>query len=266
MGQRINWALDGTLIYARSAANATSAAFSSAEMLSLDELQGAFTGVDIDAKVASGNGIVLNFPSPISVDKIGLYIDATETITIDYSLDATGPGSSTTWTSLVSGVSYSPANSYQEFSFAPVTTQWLRVYSSSTINLMYSLLVFGEYTSPRFEFWSNDTTPVEFTANYPMLFPTIGNDADSGDLDLYFKLKNTHTSTHSYSLEVQAVKYNDATETTLITSNITVLPTTITNLASGALSDPVRLRANFSAINNPADGYHYFKIVVTETA
>jgi hypothetical protein len=134
---------------------------------------------------------------------------------------------------------------------------------------MFRFHLFGEYDSPNFEFWDAAET-AELTDNYQALDTAPNSEAYSDFIA--FKIKNTDSATHSYTVTVVALKYGGDS----IISNYFTLSDddgatkesslAISNLTASSFSDELRIYADISAANNPADGYHYYYAKIVETA
>lgn len=224
-------------------------------------------------------GIIIGFPKTIKIDGLSSTVSNGNTqMLFDawVSTDST-TGLDGTWTQIVdSNVTFEQPYLYNAHAItSPINCNWLRVKISNYFqagNIGWrSLHVFGEYQSPRFEFW-NAAGDTELTDAYPLPLPDAPNSSDYSQY-FGFKLKNTNTdsATHSYSLTVSTVKYGGDS----VVSNYFKLSTnfgstklstiTVSSLTNGSLSTELRVYADVTGANNPGDGLHQFVVDVTES-
>lgn len=267
MGKRIHWAFDGTLAWEGLSSTSTKTALSAATMnfLDGDTTQGSFLNLN-----SSHDRFIFNFPGSVQIDKVGIRsYDSGRNFSLEISNDSTD-GFDGTWTEVLSLSGYTTGGVMQFYSPTATSALWLRINVSGNSLRAYNIQLFGEYDSPRFEFWNTAGT-AELTAEYPLAM------ANAPNLDDYagtaqFKLKNTDSVQHDYSLTIKAVRYGGDTT---ISDNYTLstdggstklATVTISALAAGSLSGVIDVYGDVLKANNPADGYHYFVVDLTETA
>lgn len=269
MSNRLHWAFDGSKLYNyNSTLETKSAAVSQSDMDILDG-DAAIASYVYDSDFCAYR--LVNFPIPVNLTQI--YFKHNYDITPFYiytSTDSTD-GLDGTWALSVNS-SYT-ANSYSSYSLAANNVTWIRI-SASAYNARrtYCLHIFGEYATPRFEFWDSAAAN-ELTGDYPLVLSDAPNTSDyHGTTN--FRIKNTDgTNTHNYSLTIRKVKYTAddviASYYTLSkdggsTKNATI---TLSGVAGGSCcSETLSVWGDVTVAHNPADGYHYFVIDVTETA
>lgn len=272
---RIYYSKDGTIAWALHPGDVTRGQMSSGNLTKIDSDPNNSQWVSLYDHVWAGRGIAWNFPVPVSVSKFGFAMGSGGSLgsfLVQYSLNST-TGLDGTWTTL-SGPTTHPASTYLEYSFSPVSTQWLRFHCNSPIgtNGLRAVLIFGEYTSERFQFWDvTETIKLSTDSNYPLSLPDAPNNTLYGNYKS-FKIKNNDAATHSYTVYIDALKVGGDS----IVSNYFRLSSngggtktttlTISNLAPGAFSTELRLYVDVPSANNPADGYHYYAVRVEETA
>jgi hypothetical protein len=215
--------------------------------------------------------IALNFPANLTADKIGLSSNDAQSITVEVSTDTTN-GIDGNWTEVLSAGVTGTAYEYSEFAISPLSAPWLRIniLTSTWNDNIRSLFIFGEYDAPRFEFWDEDGL-IELTNNYPLLMANAPNFEDYHGAK-GFRLKNTDSVAHTYSMVVAAVKYGgDA----IISSNWTLSDDGGINkngslvlgaLDAGEVSGVIGVYGDVLIADNPADGYHWFVVQVQETS
>ncbi len=266
MAPRIKWSEDGSLFYFYNSGSNSKVGMSADSALRLDSIPSNGTGVG-----SSTDTVMINFPATVTVDKVIIKNSHNKSITIKVSADSTD-GLDGTWTTVVNGVAYAAPNP-QAFAFTPGDAKWMRI--GSLGDSIYAIHIFGEYKtetgSPRAEFWAADGSAELNATDYPLSYPAHGNASDAHEV-LSFKLKNTHSASHDYTLSVIPFKYGgDA----LVTNNIKLSldgGTTKTNsvnisaLAAGALSAVIGVYLDLLKADNPADDTHQWGIKVVETA
>jgi hypothetical protein len=128
--------------------------------------------------------------------------------------------------------------------------------------------LFGEYASPLFEYWDENES-AEIDDNYALSFVEAENNLDYNE-SLAFKIKNTDSIDHTYTLELIATRYGgDSVITnffTLSNDGGITKPTTVTtaSIPAGGFSEVINVYADIPAGNNPADGWHYFSVKVND--
>lgn len=276
MGKRIHWSFDGTQAYAVNTVSGvgTRHTLTAVQRNQLNDLPQAGYGYNIgalsDPYGAQANALIFNFPSPVEIDKFGIFEVSPEIFTVEVSNNSTN-GLDGAWTVVGSAVA-NAASAYSEHAVSIQSASWLRL--TTTVGTWWGscscLLLFGEYTTPRYEFWEDDNS-AELVDNYPLLMPIAPNHEDYHGV-LGFKLKNTHSEAHNYSLIIKAVNYaGDATITNYFTlskdgGQNKAASIAISNVAAGSFSEVIEVYGDVPQANNPADGYHYFVIEVIETA
>lgn len=267
---RIHWSTDGTLAYFWLSQLMSRTALSAADKQIIDSQPYQETNAGVWA-----DGIILGFPKNIKIEFIRVcHTGGTSNFAKDVwvSTDSTN-GLDGTWTQIVTNVSYT-AYQYTELTASSVINcRWLRIkHHAMPAENTYarSVHIFGEYQSPRFEFW-DAAGSAELTAEYPLSLDDAENGSTYTDY-VAFKLKNTDSASHDYSLSVVPLKYGGDS----IVSNYIKLSTdsgsnksttvTISGLAAGNLSGEIRLYGDLTAVQNPGDGLHQFAVDCTETA
>jgi hypothetical protein len=265
---RIRWAFDGTLFYTYTPADSIKNLVGASAYYILDGDIYVNPGVDVTAWYTSH---LWNFPCSIKLEKIMYRISATPNAQGVWTVsnDSTD-GFDGSWTTVNSDSMVGGTN--QVFVFDPVVdARWLKgTYWYQFGRILSFMHIFGQYQSPLFEFWNN-AADAELTADYPLSLANAPNDSDyAGSLN--FKIKNTDSSTHSYSLTIVPVKYNaDAIITDHFTLSTdggsTKLSTvTVSSLGAGNFSGSIGIYGDVTKTHNPANGLHYFAVHVTVTA
>lgn len=266
MAKRIHYYFDGTKVYRQHKDTGVKEEISTTNKQILDG--DTYSSSSYSGLYGSDDyQLLMNFPDTIQISAIKFKASGTTAFDVWVSTDSTD-GWNGTWTQVLDS-NYTPAYAYQIFNPTVLNAKWLRVYPPN-VGYIFCLHLFGEYQSPRFEFW-NSAGSAELSAEYPLAMANAPNLQDYAG-NAQFKLKNTDSSTHSYSLSILAVKYGGdaviADHYKLSTDGgTTKLGTvTVTALAAGALSGVIDVYGDVVKAHNPADGYHYFVIDVTETA
>lgn len=275
MSKKIHFSYDGTILWL-SRDTATTYLCNQTDMTELDS-----DPIWVSSGYGAANGgtygsykwLMFNFPSACTIDKFGINFQKSITVAADISNNSFD-GLDGDWTSVLSPTGYTASPTTAEYSVTPLSATWFRIKlgsTSGTNNLdVYKAHLFGEYDTPRFEFW-NDAGTYELSLNYPMLMPTAPN------FEIYsgvqsFRLKNTDVQPHTYTLSVTATKNGGDS---IITNNWTLsqdggitkaggiaLPT----IPAGSFSDVIQIYGDVSIAANPADGIHYFVVEALETA
>jgi hypothetical protein len=263
MGNRIHWAFDGTLAYSIDQGIGSRTAMPAATMnrFDSDPTQATKVGFGLSETLA------FNFPSPVAIDQIGIRAAGNYAFTAQVSSDSTD-GVDGTWEE-VGYFAYSNFPALQFFAPTATAATWLRLIFPNNAEY-YNLFLSGEYQAPRFEFW-NAAGTAELTSEYPLAMASAPNLDDYAG-SAQFKLKNTDGDPHSYSLTIKAVRYGGDT---VITDNYKLsvdggtnklLTVVVGSIDPGNLSGVIDVYGEVAKANNPADGYHYFVVDVTETA
>lgn len=211
MSKRIHWAFDGTVGYIWESTATTAGVLTSSEKNTLDATSSHSDFVNCH----TGNrwGAILNFPDTIIIDKFTFrgFPDAGTNIDTIVEVSSTSTnGIDGTWATAYTGTLIT--NTENIVSITPVSCTWFRIritgtYESWGIDIR-QLNIFGEYQTPRFEFWDTTET-TKFTANYPLDMADAPNYADYNG-SISFKLKNVDSSAHSYNLNLNSVKWDDS--------------------------------------------------------
>jgi hypothetical protein len=277
MSLRINWSKDGTILW-RSKDNGLSIynALTQSEMDALDSDPLYNPAGVFNTGQSSNNWLCFNFPQEIEIDKIQIAHggDDSSIKYIEVSSNSNS-GIDGQWTSIWTADYIPESTLIQDVLITnPTPGTWLRMKnwkaSVASNHSIYKLLLFGEYTSSRYEFWNISETQ-QLTEDYPLLLENAPNHTDYTDYEP-FKVKNTDSIQHSYEITIQAIRYGgDSLVTDYFTlsedSGATKVTTiTITNLQPGGFTPELRIYADIPSVNNPANGYHYFAIKVVETA
>lgn len=273
---RIIWSKDGTVAWKWNATEGSVTAISAANMTIMDGVSTSSNTVNLySGAVTTKTGMILNFPGVIRVSKIGMKINligGSSTLIIKTSADST-TGVDGTWTTAYSG-SWPTVGEYGELIMTTVSDAlWIRFnWEPNFTNepLCYAFHVFGEYQAPRFEFWNVGET-AELPNDYPFDLPVAGNRTDYSDR-FQFKLKNLDSSVHTYSVSIEALDYNgDAIVTDHITLSVNggtnkASSVNVSSVSAGGFSSAIDVWGDMTTAHNPANGYHFFRIKVTETA
>jgi len=266
MFSRIRPSADGTLGYVFDRDSNTKTALSQAIMNLLDgDLL-----VDSSINFNGAQAVMLNFPGDFNIDRVGIKPNATGTFDI-YTSDNSTDGIDGDWVKVVDAAAYA-AGAYAEYPIVSDNTniRWIRCFHAAGNTAFYAFHVFGEYSTPKGEFWNAAGTEKLDTVKLPLETPTASNAVDF-TANMQFKLKNPDVVEHTYVLEVVAVKYNgDA----LVTDNYLVkdgagdpASSISVTVAAGAFSANVlHVVPNIAHEDNPGDGYHDFFLQGTVTA
>jgi hypothetical protein len=268
---RIHWAWDGMRLYPWNTTNHTvGTELDEATRLALDDDEFIASGYD------PGSGLALQFADLVQLHSVKvIFIAAVSPLKVYICADDV-PGNydpvghPETWTQILNQT-YTTGYSYIEFSFSPIAdAKWVLI-DGEGVNI-YTLQLFGEYPSPKFEFWNTGETAELNTLQIPLPMPNAPNSVDYHQY-LNFKIKNTDSSAHTYSLGIYAIKTGGDT---FITNYFTLAKysdgytkagsITLASIAAGNFSENLRVYGDFVKNANPADGKHYFVINVTETS
>lgn len=260
MATRIKYSKDGSVGYAYNVdTNTMGKTLSAAEMTVIDGDNLVATEVVIN----NNDLLSINFPSAFTLSKIIAKIDRNVgTFDVYSSTDSvTGLDGDGTFNSMLTTTSYTTPN---YTTYTPTSNNagitWLRV---GPFEDPLCLHIFGDYDSPRMEFWDSGEVAV-LTGDYPLDF---GNILSSADFDSYlaFKIKNLSGGARTYTVTVGANKYGGDTT---VTDNITVqegaggtpaYPSiTTASVANGAFSAEIRINYSLLGASNPRDALHQF--------
>lgn len=265
MSRRINYSEDGTIFYYSWNHGVTRGTYSLSDMQKVDDSIGYESDYITEAGYNTPPHYYFDFGAECTIDKIGLLFNYTGTAALYVSSDTTD-GEDGNWTTAMASKAHTggAVNINYLTPETPTAGTWARLELDGGVpsySRLYSLHLFGSYTTPNFELW-NGTGTSEITTENPLAFPDAFNDT-LYDEDLTFTIKNTDSVTHSYSIEVlPATTAADS----FVTTYFSPTPTTVTDLTAGSTSSAITINGNVAAINNPADGKHYIKVKVTETA
>lgn len=221
----------------------------------------------------TSNAWLFNFPNVLTISKISIKANSSFTATVYKSTDTTD-GTDGTWTEIASEAL--TAYNYQDITFTPTDTQWIKILTVGVTSACFAIHIFGDYQSPLFELWDNGES-AKFSADYPLALANAPNNVDYHG-HLQFKLKNTDTGTHSYSLTIKAMRWNtnspyyaDSVISSYYTLSVDggstkVTTVTITGLGADSFSGTIDLYGDVVKANNPIDGKHYFAVDITVTA
>jgi hypothetical protein len=139
--------------------------------------------------------------------------------------------------------------------------------------LSYNIYLYGEYINSRFELWD---LSAELTGEYPLLFASAPNSLDYLDVYKEFRIKNLDTANHTYKVQIIPNNYNltdtfitnyfkvgNFNGTSWVKSSASTGYTTPA-VTAGEFSETLRVYADFTIAQNPANGYHGFVVKVTE--
>jgi len=265
---RLRWSVDDCTAYMWTTSSGVKSLMTAGNEEILDGDQ--YSGNTVDF---TGKGLMIHLPGTVAINTMKLKFNQSSTsIKIEVSTDSTD-GLDGTWSTVINNGTYLTPN-YTTFSMNDALATWIRL-SNTNGGSIYCAHVFGTYTSPKIEVWRADKA-AEYTSEYPLAFPNI---PDSANFSNYvdFKIYNKDGSAHSYTVTVGAVKYNgDAVITNYfklsldngVTKATSVTARSEANVAipvpSNGYSQTIRLYADILKQNNPADGYHFFTLVITE--
>lgn len=270
---RINYAKDGTRLYCKNLNTNTKIAYAQG---SLNILDGDTTSTSYVGKASNETNyrILFNFPDLINISKVGIKtMPASGTgqmtnLSILYSSDSTD-GIDGTWVEHNTLFSANDAE-YTEWEINISNIKWIAMPSFSGVNSFYSIFIFGEYISPRFEVWDVNGTQELKSGDFTFGITNISSNYDYEGKSS-FKVKNTTEYTKNYSISILPLKYGGDT---VITDNfflskdagVTKLQSiTIYDVLPNTLSqDIIDIYASILAINNPGDGNHLYTVVVEE--
>jgi hypothetical protein len=214
----------------------------------------------------TNSGVLFNFPSLFHISQLGLKVNGAVTgIIFSGSADSTD-GIDGTWTQIMS--TNLPSAVYTLTAVTEMDLTWLK--ATNSYSPKFCVHLFGQYVTPRFEFWASNGSAKLNTLNFPLSTPNAPNNAIF-TADQAFKIKNLSGGARSYAVSIRPIRYNGDT---LISNNYFLslnggTPATtvnITSLADGTLSQVIDVLATVSVANNLADGRHYFSVDVVETA
>lgn len=273
MSKRIAWSIDGTKVYKINSNNTIrTAALDQNTMDLLDSDLYNSTNYNINVYYS----YAFNFPQSVSIDKFYMRNNQSKNMTAFVSTLSTDGMDGTDWTQVLNSSPYT-GGTYAEFDLTDTPCRWLKVNQNANDGYWNSLHLFGEYDSPNFEFWgplgAGDTEITEEYVETPV----------ASNLSIYagyraFTIKNTHPDglPHSYVVTVHAHRYGgDAIIDNYYTvsddpggdNSWTRLATVTTpSIANGAFTDELRVYADLTQAQNPADGYHYWYVKVDEVA
>lgn len=264
MANRLRWNTDGSLVYQYFSGTNTKTALTGANA---NLLNGDIYGTDY-VNISSSKCVMINFPSSVSLSKVGIRHETGGTVTVKVSSNSTD-GLDGTWTTVVNAQAFS-SYTYGAYSFSPTACTWVRV-SFSAGNNCTSVHLFGAYVTPRLRFYDLNGS-IELTQELPLAFESGISNASDSNVFAEFKIKNTSGGTRSYSLSVVPARYGgdslvtDAVKLSTDSGSTKLTTVTVDNVANDAMTSVIRLYMNLAAASNPADGYHQFAVDVTETA
>jgi hypothetical protein len=216
-------------------------------------------------------GIIVQLPQIANITQIITKRDESSTGAIQVSNDSTD-GIDGTWTTVVTSGTIT-ANVWHTLTFSSSPDcRWIQDKHNSGLGSQntFGLWIYGVYKAPLYEFWDVGES-ARFTSEYPLSLAEALNSSDYSE-KLQFKLKNTDSSTHDYSLSIIKAKYStDSFVTNKIRLSVdggsTKLTTvTVSSLGAGLFSGAIDIWCDVLIADNPADGYHYYSVEVTQTA
>lgn len=273
---RFHWSQNGAAYFINRGTNGIASTMSSTNRANLDSDTTWASSLRADLTKAA---VLLRLPGTVSIDKLGVrflvyapdYVGGR--INIWGSTDSTS-GLDGTWFSLVDSSTLPQWGVYTEYPCTPTQCSWIKIGNfdgnySNTCEVQ-NIFVFGEQLQPNYEFWNDGMTTELKDSEYPLAFSPASTSSDFHQ-ELRFRLKNLTASTHNYALTVAARK---AGGDTVVTSNVKLSldggvtkssTVNITNLTAGSFSGTISVFADILMASNPADGYHYLSIDVTES-
>lgn len=287
MSRRLFYSKDGTSFKAGTAAasfTVPSQAFLDA-MDDTNEYQSATGYADWKANIDQRQYLIWHFPNYVSLEKavLGFYNKggwSYDTCAWQVSYNTTN-GIDGSWTTVNSNsptFHVTKQHVTQVFSAQPAT-RWLRLYcwgdfSSQGWHETYCgyLHLYGTYDNESFELYDNETTPALIT-DWTDFLSADGIAYDDVDLNLnrQFKIKNTDTVSHTYTIDCSGGLYpfSDSLVDTYYRISKDGGATPVTNLttasvAPDAFSEVIDVDFTLTAANNPTDGIHYFRVTIEE--
>lgn len=271
MSKRLFWSVDGTKCYGiRPGLNKYTYTQYQKDVLDAT----AYDDLSISEVTSFLTYISWNFPAPVTVSKVGWRNSNPENLTFYVSDDTDAspiPGDTGTWTE-VKASTLTTGNFYDEIDMTtPTASRWFRVVASNTMNApMYAMHLFGEYVSPRVELC--DIAGTRITDEAWFEFSTASNSGDYLETK-QFKIKNNDTAAHTYTVTIDQTDYNDVpfiTDRFKLTSASQASPvityTTPSVTGGGTFSEDITVTATINSADNPANGWYYPKVTVTEAS
>lgn len=286
MSTRIYYSKDGTIMRLRNNANAQLSIVGQTDKDDLDSdplFNGTnnYLGEGIYQTNYADFWFIFNFSSPVTIDKIAVCSPMTiQDMTFQVCSDSTDGYNDGSWVQVGYKGTQAASNIAIEHAMdTPTEATWFRAYLNSTS--VYGswggyrkFFLFGDYTNDNFQFWNIGET-AELAGDYPLTLPDAPNNVPYAEF-VPFKIKNSDLATHSYTVSVESLnikgdsivsnyfRLSDDPVGDLSWNKTTTV--TITDLPAGGFSDEIRLYADLTTGQNPADGYHYYNVKVTETA
>lgn len=271
MATRLAWHTDGTVVWACVATtSSTVVAAAQKDKFNGEENTTAYT------TYASSTSLAFNFPSACTIESIKFKSSGSETFVCQVSTDSLY-GYDGTWTDVLASTTHTGSTTViGDYTITtPTSSQWFKFKATNALGSIGILHLFGAYDDPGFEIWDVDET-AEFLENYPMSLTDAPNNGPYSDY-AEFKIKNTDDAAHTYTVYVLPVKDggdtiissyftigHDANEDTEWTKVDGDTGYTTASVAAGDFSIPLRVYADFTAVQNTADGYHEFFVKVVE--
>lgn len=278
MSVRINWAADGTFFYW---GETDESRFTPSQTVKniLDADDSSASTVDLDSQgiLYRGRWFIWNFKQPVTIDKVKYRNTATDgfsaqTLTAQYSTNTTN-GIDGTWYNIGSDGNFRSVNITQTLNVTPTSTQWFRLELSGQTNSYYmyrhytaALHLFGSYDSSNLEL--HDTLDTVITDDTFLNF-SVANSGLPYLESKVFKIKNNTAETHKYDVSVVTSTYaadslisGQFTVDDGVTSGAATLQTA--DVLPGAYSANITVHADIPTVNNPANGLHFPKVVVSE--
>jgi hypothetical protein len=261
-GTRIRWSKDGSQFFGSTTDTAPTKI--------LDSTSPAFLDGNNDFNVYTWKyHALLQLATPVKVVRVGLRFASApaSNLIVRGSADSTD-GYNGTWTDLFTYSNSLAIDKLYEFAVSGVVCKWIKLWQLPNQCALKTLHVFGEYQSPRFEFWDAAGTS-ELDNDYPLAFENALKSADYSHIET-FRIKNLDAAAHNYTVTVEPVRYQgeafitDYARLSIDGGTTKVTSISIAGLAAGALSGVISVCMDFAKTNNPADGPHYFAINVTE--
>lgn len=229
--------------------------------------------------------IIFNFPDYVTLDEIKWSMSdrdldgPTQLFFQSCPLEDTSNGIDGTWDTVGVTTSLIPEYETKTVALTATTTRWFRIgaagatYPSTTFSAAFAFIVlYGNYDDEDFILTDAETVPAEITdwRDYLSL-PNAPDSEDFTPANKQFRIKNVGTVPHTYTVTLSTAveDFNDpiimdrwtASDDGFVTSGIQFQ----TDLVQvGAHSDIIDLNYYLNAIDNPRDGFHWFRVLVEE--
>lgn len=288
MGRRIHWSKDGTILRNQEPPGSI-AVVSSTFCQSVDDAKYIYGGIDAGTYLNDNyHYLTWEFPDFVSIDQVRLCMgynhgDCFNTFTFYTSLNSSD-GLDGTWTHIGTGGGFDMTSGVEYvYNLTPVgSSRWLRCTLSGdaygnrgwyTSDMTY-LHLFGDYDNEPYVLYDNETVPAPITDwDYFLSSPAAPDgifwDSQDNSLHKEIQIKNTSGISQAYIITCDSGVY--AHTDTVITDHYKVWsvssPTplasfTTPSVAPDAFSEVINIDYTLDAVDNPANGKHYFRVRV----